>query len=101
MPQRRPRRTARRGAVAVADLVGAELGEVVTQAKPGRSSSTEITLFKLLGLATEASRNSGFFATAMLSESPLRGVTASTDVPRRVTESVMFASAMSMAFTAA
>jgi len=33
--------------------IRAELGEVVTQAKPGRCSSDEITLFKSLGLAIE------------------------------------------------
>ena len=36
----------------VRDVV-AELGEVVTGAKPGRASRDEITVFKSLGLAVE------------------------------------------------
>lgn len=35
------------------DCIRAELGELVTGAKPGRSSKQEITLFKSLGLAIE------------------------------------------------
>jgi ornithine cyclodeaminase/alanine dehydrogenase-like protein (mu-crystallin family) len=35
------------------ESICAEIGEVVTGAKPGRRSSTEITLFKSLGLAVE------------------------------------------------
>jgi len=36
-----------------ADIVAAELGEVVTGAKPGRTSNDEITLFKSIGVAIE------------------------------------------------
>ena len=36
-----------------ADVVAAELGEVVTGAKPGRTSEDQITLFKSIGVAIE------------------------------------------------
>jgi ornithine cyclodeaminase/alanine dehydrogenase-like protein (mu-crystallin family) len=36
-----------------ADIVAAELGEVVTGAKPGRTSNDQITLFKSIGVAIE------------------------------------------------
>lgn len=35
------------------DVIAAELGEVVTGAKPGRSSEEEVTLFKSIGVAIE------------------------------------------------
>jgi ornithine cyclodeaminase len=35
------------------DHLRAELGEVLTGARPGRGSASEITLFKSLGLAVE------------------------------------------------
>jgi ornithine cyclodeaminase/alanine dehydrogenase-like protein (mu-crystallin family) len=41
------------GAVAGPEHIRAELGEVLTGAKPGRRSDEEITLFKSLGLAVE------------------------------------------------
>jgi ornithine cyclodeaminase len=43
---------AKEGLVTPESILG-ELGEVLTGAKPGRTSSTEITLFKSLGLAIE------------------------------------------------
>ena len=43
---------AREGAVGP-DHIRAELGEVLTGEKPGRTSRDEITLFKSLGLAIE------------------------------------------------
>jgi ornithine cyclodeaminase len=43
---------AREGAIGP-DHIRAELGEVLTGAKPGRTSADEITLFKSLGLAVE------------------------------------------------
>jgi len=43
---------AREGAVGP-EHIRAELGEVLTGAKPGRTSAAEITLFKSLGLAVE------------------------------------------------
>ena len=36
-----------------ADHIRAEIGEVLTGAKPGRSSAEEITVFESLGLAVE------------------------------------------------
>ena len=41
------------GDVIAAGRIFAEVGEVVTGAKPGRQSAEEITLFKSLGLAVE------------------------------------------------
>ena len=36
-----------------ADRIAAELGEIVTRAKPGRTAEDEITLFKSIGVAIE------------------------------------------------
>jgi ornithine cyclodeaminase/alanine dehydrogenase-like protein (mu-crystallin family) len=41
------------GDVIAAGRIFAEVGEVVTGAKPGRRSAEEVTLFKSLGLAVE------------------------------------------------
>lgn len=38
---------------AAEDAIAAELGEVVTGAKPGRTAEDEITLFKSVGVAIE------------------------------------------------
>jgi len=42
------------------DHIKAEIGEVLTGAKPGRSSAEEITLFKSLGLAIEDLASAGY-----------------------------------------